>query len=381
MVDVPATVAALGARISVPTLDGAQEVGLDAGTQPGETITLRGQGMPVLRRPGRRGDLRAIVNVVIPRKLSREQREIVEQLAATLHEDNLRQDEGLVSKLKRALPGVIRLGVRVAKADADLVLAELLELVPQGVEERELGPDTIEYGVYGAEGELPELHALRAAAGTALVEVVTEQVADDWADRWRAFHVPVEIAGRMLVRPPWSPPPEDPAIIDLVIDPAQAFGTGAHPTTKLCLELLLDLEPAGPFMDLGCGSGVLAIAAARLGWTPVEGVDFDPLSVAATIENAEVNGTEVSARRFDLLRDGPAPTAPTVAANLLRPLLLAVARAGFDGPAPEHIVASGLLRAEADEVSAALAARTGLQERARLEEGDWAALLLARSAA
>jgi len=103
VVDVPATVAALGARISVPTLDGPQDVGLDAGTQPGETITLRGQGMPVLRRPGRRGDLRAIVNVVIPRKLSREQREIVEQLAATLHEDNLRQDEGLVSKLKRAL--------------------------------------------------------------------------------------------------------------------------------------------------------------------------------------------------------------------------------------------------------------------------------------
>ena len=103
VVDVPATVAALGARISVATLDGPQEVGLDAGTQPGETITLRGQGMPILRRPGRRGDLRAIVNVVIPRKLSREQREIVEQLAATLHEDNLRQDEGLVSKLKRAL--------------------------------------------------------------------------------------------------------------------------------------------------------------------------------------------------------------------------------------------------------------------------------------
>ena len=103
VVDVPATVAALGARINVATLDGPQEVGLDAGTQPGETITLRGQGMPILRRPGRRGDLRAIVNVVIPRKLSREQREIVEQLAATLHEDNLRQDEGLVSKLKRAL--------------------------------------------------------------------------------------------------------------------------------------------------------------------------------------------------------------------------------------------------------------------------------------
>ena len=273
---------------------------------------------------------------------------------------------------------MIRLGVRVAKADADLVLAELLALVPQGVEERELGPDTIEYGVYGAEGELPEMHALQAAAGAALVEVVTEQVADDWADRWRAFHSPVEIGGRLLVRPPWSPPPEDPAIIDLVIDPGQAFGTGAHPTTKLCLELLLDLEPRGAFMDLGCGSGVLAIAASRLGWAPVEGVDFDPLSVTASLENAAVNGSELSARRFDLLRDGPAPTAPTVAANLLRPLLLALARAGFDGPTPERIVASGLLRAEADEVSAALTARTGLPERARLEEGDWAALLLAQ---
>jgi molecular chaperone DnaJ len=89
--------------VSVPTLDGSQDVAIDAGTQPGETLTLRGEGMPVLRRPGRRGDLKAIVNVVIPRKLSREQREIVEQLDATLHEDNLRQDEGLVSKLKRAL--------------------------------------------------------------------------------------------------------------------------------------------------------------------------------------------------------------------------------------------------------------------------------------
>jgi molecular chaperone DnaJ len=103
VVDIPSTVATLGARVPVPTLDGEQEVTIDAGTQPGETITLRGQGMPVLRRPGRRGDLRAVVNVVIPRKLSKEQRELVERLAGTLGADNLRQDEGLVSKLKRAL--------------------------------------------------------------------------------------------------------------------------------------------------------------------------------------------------------------------------------------------------------------------------------------
>jgi ribosomal protein L11 methyltransferase len=270
---------------------------------------------------------------------------------------------------------VLRLGIRVARRDAELVLAELLALVPGGVEERELDGDVVEYGVYGAEGELPTLPDLTAAAGDALVEVVTEQVADDWADRWRAFHRPVEIGGRMLVRPPWSPPPEG-GLVDLVIDPGQAFGTGAHPTTKLCLELLLRLQPGGAFMDLGCGSGVLAIAAARLGWAPVEGVDFDPLSVAATHENAQRNGADVRARRFDVLRDGPSPGAPTVAANLLRPLLLAVARAGFRDPQPRTLIASGLLRREADEVAAALAARTGLAEQARLEEGDWAALLL-----
>jgi ribosomal protein L11 methyltransferase len=275
---------------------------------------------------------------------------------------------------------LIRLGVRVAREHADLVLAELLALVPGGVEERDVDEGVVEYGVYGAEGELPALPALEAAAGPALVTITTEEIADDWADRWRAFHQPIEIGGRMLVRPPWSPPAGDEGVIDLVIDPGQAFGTGAHPTTKLCLELLLELEPEGAFMDLGCGSGVLAIAAARLGWGPVAGVDFDPLSVTATLENAEVNGVDVAARRFDVLRDGPAPSAPTVAANLLRPLLLALARAGFQDPPPRAIVASGLLRREADEVAQALTARTGLPERARREEGDWAALLLSAEA-
>ena len=78
-----------------------------------------------------------------------------------------------------------------------------------------------------------------------------------------------------------------------MIDPGQAFGTGAHATTRLCLELLLALEPAGPLVDLGCGSGVLAIAAAKLGWAPVLGVDHDPLAVEATRENARVNGVDV----------------------------------------------------------------------------------------
>jgi ribosomal protein L11 methyltransferase len=259
---------------------------------------------------------------------------------------------------------VIRLALRVRREDAEVVLAELLALVPAGVEEVDLG-DRVEYAVYGAPGELPDLPDLRAAAGDALVEVSTTEVADDWADRWRAFHRPVDV-GPLRVRPPWAEARDE---RDVVIDPGQAFGTGGHETTRLCLELLLDLRPDGALVDLGCGSGVLAIAAARLGWSPVRALDFDPLAVQATRENARVNRVDLAVERFDL-RTGPAPGAPTVVANLLRPLLLEVARKGIEA---DHLILSGLLRHEADEVAAAFAP---FEERRRVERGDWTALLL-----
>lgn len=260
---------------------------------------------------------------------------------------------------------MIRLALRVRREDADVALAELLALVPGGVEEVDLG-DRVEYAVYGAPGELPELPDLEAAAGDALVEIATTEVADDWADRWRAFHRPVEI-GPLRVRPPWAEAREG----DVVIDPGQAFGTGGHETTRLCLELLLDLEPRGSFVDLGCGSGVLAIAAARLGWSPVLALDFDALAVEATAENARVNGVDVEVRRFDL-RHEAVPAAGTIAANLLRPLLLELARGGVEA---RTLIASGLLREEADEVAAAFAAHD-LVERRRTSLGDWSALRL-----
>jgi ribosomal protein L11 methyltransferase len=269
---------------------------------------------------------------------------------------------------------VIRLAVRVTREHAEIVLAELLDLVPGGVEERDEG-DVVEYAVYGAPGELPELPALRAAAGDALVEVATTEIADDWDERWKAFHAPVEI-GRLRVRPPWEEPAE--GTIDVVIDPAQAFGTGAHATTRLCLELLLELEPGGALVDVGCGSGVLAIAAARLGWSPVLGIDHDREAVRATLENAAANGVGVEARRHDLLHDGPAPSAPTALANLLRPLLLRVAADGFADPPPGVLIAGGLLAHEGDEVAATFAA-LGLREAQRRRDGDWIALLLQRT--
>ncbi len=269
---------------------------------------------------------------------------------------------------------MIRLALRVRHADAEVALAELLALAPQGVEEVDLG-DRIEYAVYGAPGELPVLPDLQAAVGDALVEVVTTEVADDWGERWRDFHQPIDI-GRLHVRAPWHEEPPG-SRLDVVIDPGQAFGTGAHHTTRLCLELLAELEPAGAVMDVGCGSGVLAIAAAKLGWGPVAGVDHERASVAATAENAARNGVAVAVERHDLLGDGPAPAAPLVLANLLRPLLLRVARDGFAGGAvPRTLIASGLLAHEADEVAAAFAVAVGLRERDRRLGGEWVALLL-----
>ncbi|MBJ7328666.1 MAG: J domain-containing protein [Solirubrobacteraceae bacterium] len=103
VLDVPAPLAALGASLAIPTLEGEEELEVPAGTQPGELIKLRGRGMPVLQRPGRRGDLKVVMNIVIPRRLRPEQRELLQQLADSLDEDNLRGDESLGSKLRRAL--------------------------------------------------------------------------------------------------------------------------------------------------------------------------------------------------------------------------------------------------------------------------------------
>jgi ribosomal protein L11 methyltransferase len=272
---------------------------------------------------------------------------------------------------------MIRLAVRVPRADAEAVLAELLELAPAGLEERDIGEDAIEYVLYGAPGELPALPAVRAAAGDAVVDVSTSEIPDDWSERWKAFHRPIDVSWRfrrLRVRPPWEPPLERDGI-DIVIDPGQAFGTGAHHTTRLCLELLLELEPVGALADWGCGTGVLAIAAARLGFDPVLACDSDAAAVEATVANAAVNGVPgIAVSRVDLRRE-EGPFAPVVVANLVRPLLLEVAV--LMTRAPRTLIVSGLLREETAEVAAAFG-RHGLREAGRRDGGEWSALRLER---
>jgi ribosomal protein L11 methyltransferase len=286
---------------------------------------------------------------------------------------------------------VIRLAVRVRRKDAEIVLAELLELAPSGVEEVGIDEEMVEYAVYGAPGELPGLPDLRAVVGATPVEVSSTEIADDWSERWKRFHRPVLIepprgVPALYVRPPWEAPSDRDDAKEIVIDPGQAFGTGAHATTRLCLELLLEmtgLEGApGPLLDIGTGSGVLAIAAAQLGFAPVLGLDHERESVAAAEQNANANGVTIEVRRFDLraqalpwLGTADGPTEPiVVVANLLRPLLLDLAR---EMPrAPSQLLAGGLLRDQVDEVVGAFGECLGLRERERRVSGEWAAVWL-----
>jgi ribosomal protein L11 methyltransferase len=262
--------------------------------------------------------------------------------------------------------------VRAPAEAAERVLAALLELAPGGVEQVD-GDGFVEYAVYGAPGELPALPEGEAEVGGVLVRVAGEEVPDDWAERWKRFHAPVLVRGRLYVRPPWEPAAVRSNVIDLRIEPGQAFGTGAHPTTRLSLELLLDLEPRGSFADLGCGSGVLAIAAAALGFRPVTAVDSDRGALEATKHNARTNRVVLDRVERANLRDEAPPSADVVAANLMRPLLLRMAARMRDRPGA--LIASGLLDHEADEVAAAFAP---LRERRRLSAGGWSALLLER---
>jgi ribosomal protein L11 methyltransferase len=225
----------------------------------------------------------------------------------------------------------------------------MLELFPDGFEEVE-SPEELELVAYtDAGGEERLWQAFGGARGS--------DVAEDWRDRWKAFHQPVRV-GALWIGPPWEDVPED--AIAVVIDPGRAFGTGAHPTTQLCIELLLELDPS-PLVDVGCGSGVLAIAAAKLGCTPVTAVDSDENAVAATVANAAANGVEVEVRQLDARVDD-VPAADLVVAN--------ITRAAVEQLAPRlrarRLVTSGYL--PTDEVTL-----PGFRQLRSITRGGWAA--------
>jgi ribosomal protein L11 methyltransferase len=225
----------------------------------------------------------------------------------------------------------------------------MLELFPEGFEELD-HPDGLELVAYTDDAGEERLWA-------AFGEVTAEDVGAGWEERWRDFHRPVRI-GRLWVGPPWEEPPADAEAI--VVDPGRAFGTGGHATTRLCLELIAGLE-RGSLLDVGCGSGVLAIGGARLGFEPVTALDRDPAAVEATQRNAAANGVALDCRRADALSD-PLPPADVAVANIsaeaverLLPRLDA-----------KTIVTSGYLEGD-------VPGSDGLRRERRLTAGGWAA--------
>lgn len=204
-------------------------------------------------------------------------------------------------------------------------------------------------------------------------EVVVAEEDPGWSDAMARFHRPVEIAGRLLVRPPWEAP--RPGLLDVVIDPGMAFGTAQHGTTRACLALLCELTPGGPLLDAGCGSGVLAVAARRLGFGPVSAVDHDPLGVDATIANARANGVALTVARRTIGADR-LPQAPVVLANLTATVLRMLAEA-LAPPGPRVLIASGMRPEEVGGVAAAFAPLGLLPAREIVDEG-WATVRLER---
>ena len=179
----------------------------------------------------------------------------------------------------------------------------MLELFPEGFEELD-ADGALELAAYtNAAGEERVWQAFGGAAAS--------DVDEGWEERWRQFHRPQRVGG-LWVGPPWEQPDDD--AIAVVIDPGRAFGTGGHPTTRLCLQLL-EREERGSVLDVGCGSGVLAIAAAKLGFAPVLAIDFDPQAAEATERNAAANGVAVEVGIGDL-HEAPLPETALALANI-----------------------------------------------------------------
>jgi ribosomal protein L11 methyltransferase len=245
--------------------------------------------------------------------------------------------------------------VTVPPAEAERARTVMLELFPEGFEERDCA-DGVELAAYTDAGGEERLWSAFGGARTTEVE-------DGWEDRWRAFHRPVRI-GPLWVGPPWEQP--DAGAIAVVVDPGRAFGTGAHATTRLCLELLLD-APRGSLLDVGCGSGVLSIAAARLGFAPVHAVDLDPQAIDATDRNALANGVAVATRLADAAVE-PLPATANAVVNVALDVDEAVAAR----LRCERIITSGYLAAEVPELS-------GYRREDRHEAEGWAADLHVRT--
>ena len=284
------------------------------------------------------------------------------------------------------------LTIDVPRDEAETCAAEFMEAGAGGVEIRD-GEGTPMPGVaqpaagralvvaFFADREAAAAAAARLDTGPA--PQLAELADQDWGEAWKRGLTPLSI-GRAFVRPSWIDAPTPPGMAEIVLDPGMAFGTGTHPTTSLCLAGLSDLlaaRPGASVLDVGTGSGLLAIAARKLGAGRVAGNDNDPIAVRVALENAALNGV---ALEFDerpvQLQPGPFDV---VLANILANTLVELAPAIAAQLAPGGVVLlSGILTPQEEEVRAAyLAAGLRPHPGGDRRQGEWSLLAMARPAA
>jgi ribosomal protein L11 methyltransferase len=265
---------------------------------------------------------------------------------------------------------VRELTLQVAAGDVDEVLDAVLPALPGGLHMRE-EDGQVELAMLDSPGA-PTAEELRRLAGPRLIELRTAEVSDDWRERRLGRYRPLVVAERFLVRPEWAPPSESRDLIEIVLEQTAAFGTGVHPTTQACLATLADMDPGGSLTDIGCGSGVLSIAAARLGWSPVVAVDIDPNSVAAAGRNAERSGVPIDVRRLDVTTEPP-PESATLIANV--PPAVQIGLAERLPRAPSTLVASGFKPEEIAAVGSAWE-ELGLRVADEVLANEWSLLVM-----
>ena len=273
------------------------------------------------------------------------------------------------------------LHVAVPSAEVDLASSALFDLGALGIEERDAStllkssdPDTSLLVASFADDASAEAARAELVYPAALEHVV----GDAWRDGWRAYFKPLRVGQRFVVRPSWEAYAARPDDLVLTLDPGQAFGTGTHETTQLLLAALGDVvEPGMRVLDVGTGSGILAIGACLLGAQHVTALDVDELAITATRENAQANGVadKISASTTPLAQI--TQQFPLVLANIearvlvpLAPVLLQRVAAGG------KLLLSGLLHGEAEQVARMRDAYASLRVLAEPRAGDWYALVL-----
>ena len=264
-----------------------------------------------------------------------------------------------------------RVSFRIPETAREDVLDGVLPLLPAGIVEKPAGEGVSEISSYGA--ALPGADVLRASTPIELEGLAYEDAPADWRERRGRFGGGgILISQRLVVRSPHDPPAPD-GLMEVVIE-GGGFGSGSHPTTQMSLGLLLELEPSGGAVDYGCGAGTLAIAAAKLGWAPVSGVDRDGPAIEEARANAQRNGVEAAFAHADIATEEPE----------VRELLLANAPppvhhrlAGAVTPQVRHVIVSGIVEGELEEVRAAYAA-VGLHPQKGMAADAWIAMRLGR---